>query len=327
MSFLNSGRKIVIIGILAVSIGGAVYTVGKINPTLLERSVGSVITPLQSFCYGVRDFVYGKADYFKGISQLQNENNELKDELLLARVETNRLQSVEKENKELYSLLNMKSYYTDYDVAGAKIIARDSSNWSSTFLIDLGSDDGIEKNMPVISSNGLVGKISQCSAGYSRVTTLMDSTDSISAQITRTNETAYITGDTSNNNLCKIKPKGDDFDILEGDEIITSNLSDIYPQGIMIGRVTSVPASDDESSEPYAYVEPAVDIDHIENVLVLRTKKNNTSSTGEVQTEQTTQIQTEEQTEKQTEKQKEKETKKDDIPAIALEPASENTDN
>lgn len=267
MDFYNSGKKIVITAIIAASIGGAIFTVNKANPTLLEKTVGAAAAPVQKFTFRTKDWFVDKLDYFKGISALQEENRQLKDELLTARAESNRLRNVESKNKDLYRLLDMADQFGIPQTIGANVIARDTGNWNKTFIIDKGSKDGLEKNMPVIAADGLVGKINKCGAHYAQVISIINDTDSVSAKSARTNDVGYVTGSTGSESSCVIRFIDESADFMVGDEIITSNLSEIYPEGIAVGKITGM--STDKYSENTAALEPAVDFGHLENVIVI----------------------------------------------------------
>ncbi len=122
--------------------------------------------------------------------------------------------------------------------------------------------------MVVLSSNGLVGKISEAGYNYSKVVSIIDDTDSVSSQNTRTEDIGFVRGDLTNKGICIMEYIDNEAEIIEGDEIITSHLSNIYPPGLTIGYVKEI-YSDLNTLTKYAVVEPIVDFKNLETVLVI----------------------------------------------------------
>ena len=130
--------------------------------------------------------------------------------------------------------------------------------------------DDIEANMPVISEGGLVGRVVKSSATYSNVYSILDSRSSVSAQSLRTGDLGVVTGDHElmEQGLCKMEYIDSDAEIMEGDEIVTSNLSEYYPAGISIGYVREI-HKDENGLTKYAVIEPTADLKHLDTLLVI----------------------------------------------------------
>ncbi len=267
---MNRNFKIVITSLAIASLGCAGFSYNRKAPTFIENSYGSVITPLQSFNSGIFDWFGNIAGYFKGISNLNVENRELKEDLLEARAELNRLKLVESENIQLEALVKLQQDYSQYSTIGAKVIAKDPGNWFDTFIINKGTNYGLEKNMVVMNEDGLVGKISECGYNYSKVVSIIDDSDAVSAESLRTNDIGYVVADFSGDARCKMQYSDKNSDILVGDEIVTSHLSEIFPEGISIGHVSKLTV-DSQTSMQYAIIEPSVDFSKLKYVLVLDT--------------------------------------------------------
>ena len=184
----------------------------------------------------------------------------------------------EQENKKLSELLDIKQKYREYDTEGASVIAKDTGVWYDSFLIDKGETDGLENNMAVINAGGLIGRVVKTSAVYSNVYSILDSRSSVSAQSLRTGDLGVVTGDYElmEQGLCKMEYIDSDAEIMEGDEIITSNLSEVYPPGIVIGYVKEI-HQDENGLTKYAVIEPKADLKHLDTVLVI---KNNIDKTA-----------------------------------------------
>lgn len=264
----NNSKKLLGALITVFCILAALFTVDRVRPTFLEENFGFVMMPLHSFATNAADWVADKANYFKDINRLKEENRDLKEQLLLQSAKLSQMEYIKAENERLSSLLQMDNKYADFPTVGAKVIAKDPGNWYNTFVIDKGSDDGLAKDMAVLSGDGLVGRIKECGRNYSKVIAIIDDSNAITGQNIRTEDIGYITGDLSNKGKCKMEYIDFDAEIIEGDEIVTSNLSSMFPPGLKIGYVKSVSA-DNNGVTKYAKIEPAADFQHMENVLVI----------------------------------------------------------
>lgn len=267
---MNRKFKIVLVSLAIASLGCAGFSHDRKAPTFIENSYGYVITPLQSFNSSIFDWFGNIAKYFKSINSLDAENKELKENLLEARAELNRLKLVESENIQLEALVKLQQDYSQYSTIGAKIVAKDPGNWFDTFIINKGTNYGLEKNMVVMSEDGLVGKISECGYNYSKVVSIINDSDAVSAESLRTNDIGYVVADFSGESKCKMQYSDKNADILVGDEIVTSHLSEIFPEGISIGHVSKLTV-DSQTSIQYAIIEPSVDFSKLKYVLVLDT--------------------------------------------------------
>ncbi|MBR1444560.1 MAG: rod shape-determining protein MreC [Firmicutes bacterium] len=271
MDFLYKYRKVIFVVILLLCVAAGIYSVNRTNPTFAENTFGFVITPVQGFITNVSSWFGSKFNVITHISEIEEENKTLKVQLAAKEEEIHRLNLISDENEKLTKLLSTSTKYSDYPKLTANIIAKDPGNWYNLFTIDKGTNDGIEKNMAVISSGGLVGRVMECGFNYSKVISIIDDTDSVSAKSIRTDDIGFVKGDLSKRGTCRMEYIDNDAEIIEGDEIITSHLSEIYPPGITIGYVTDV--EDDKSSlSKYASIETAVDFKHLETVFVITEK-------------------------------------------------------
>lgn len=265
---MSKTHKTIIIVLILVSIVLAVFSINRKTPTLIENGVGTVAKPIMEANTDALNWVDRIFKYFSDKKGLIDENTKLKEELMAARSELNRLNLIESENEEMSALLKMQTRYTQYETTGAQVIAKNPGNWYTTFTINKGTKDGMQKNMVVINGDGLVGKISECGFNYSKVISIIDASDAVSAQSVRTGDIGYITANYQQEGYCRMQYSDDTMDILVGDELVTSHLSEIFPQGITIGYVRNL-SSDENSLAKYATIEPAVDFTEINYVLVI----------------------------------------------------------
>ena len=274
MKRFNENKKGLGALVIIFCLAAAVLTVDRAKPTFIENTFGFIIVPLQSFSTSTADWFEDKANYFKDINRLKQENSELKEQILLQNAKLSQMEYLKNENDKLTSLLQMDNKYTDFSTVGAKIIAKDPGNWYNNFVIDKGSEDGLKKNMAVLSGEGLVGRILECGSHYSKVTAIIDDSNAISGQSIRTEDIGYVKGDLSDMGSCRMEYINFDAEIIEGDEIVTSNLSTMFPPGLKIGYVKSV-QTDTNGLTKYAKIEPTADFQHLENVLVINEEFGN----------------------------------------------------
>ncbi|HOA81157.1 MAG TPA: rod shape-determining protein MreC, partial [Defluviitaleaceae bacterium] len=214
-------------------------------------------------------------NFIKNIKNLEKQNAELSKKVDELSYENKILQQYKDENTRLRKLLDLDKKYADYPKIGAEIIGKDPGNWYNVFLIDKGSNDGLEVDMVVLSGNGLVGHIIEVAPNYSKVLAIIDDRNAVSSKVLRTGDLGIVKGDLSllNQGLCRMEYVDAEADIIVGDEIVTSNLSDIYPPGIMIGTVKEI-ETESHGLTKYALIEPVVDFKHLEEVLVINMKWN-----------------------------------------------------
>lgn len=265
---MSNTQKTIIVVLVLVCIVLAILSIDRSSPTIIENGVGTTISSVQQANTHSMNFIEKVGKYFSNKQNLINENTKLKNDLLSSSAQLNRLNLVESENIELSKLLGMKERYTQYSTIGAQIIAKDPGNWYKNFTIDKGTADGLEKNMVVINGDGLVGRISECGYNYSKVISIINDSDAVSAQSVRTGDIGYITANFQQEGYCRMQYSEDNMDILAGDELVTSHLSEVFPQGITIGYVRNL-SSSENSLVKYATIEPSVDFSNIKYVLVI----------------------------------------------------------
>lgn len=272
MKFLKKNKKIFITFFIILCIALGMFSFNRLSPSLFEKSLGFIITPMQDAISSSTTWIKQKFDILSDLKRLTNENETLKLELELKTQEINRLKQLERENQKLSKLLDTSSRYSEYSTITSNIIAKDPSNMYESFVIDKGEKDGIKKNMVVLAFGGLVGKVEEAGQTYAKVSSIINGTYSVSSKTVRTDDEGFVKGDISNKGTCKMEYIDKDADIKEGDEIVTSHLSNIYPAGITIGYVTSVSLDSDNKLSKTAIIKPSVDFKHLEKVLVINNK-------------------------------------------------------
>lgn len=274
MKGIKKYKKIFIYLIVVIAIILGVITLNRTNHTFFEQTIGIILKPIQKFTTSSVEWIQGKFEYFSKFKMLEEENETLKMEIDLKEQEIKRLKQLEIENEKLSNLLNTSSKYREYPKITADIIAKDPGNWYKNFVIDKGEKDGIKKNMVVLAAGGLVGKVEEVGYNYAKVSSIINGTYSVSAKSIRTDDEGFVKGDLSKDGICKMQYIDKEAEIKEGDEIITSHLSEIYPAGITIGYVKKIYLEEKTKLSKTAIIEPVVDFKHLEKVLIINTNSD-----------------------------------------------------
>ncbi|WP_079546029.1 rod shape-determining protein MreC [Christensenella massiliensis] len=232
---------------------------------------GTVFAPVQNFFYQISSNIGGFFDGLVNQDERAQENEELQNELEVFKSKSREYEELKKENERLAELLEYKQENTDQELALARITGKNPGNWFDVFTIDLGRADGIKENMPVITADGLVGRIEEVGLYSSKVMAIIDSRSSVSSIMERSREEAVVKGAVSSNSLddsLYISFLPLNADITVGDKIITSGYDGIYPKGFLIGEVAE--SSNTETEGKNVQIEPAVDFRRLEEVFVVK---------------------------------------------------------
>ena len=191
-------------------------------------------------------------------------------------IQKNKNESLEKEIEELKKELELKSTLTEYEIENATITSRNKSYWFNTISIDKGSHSGIKKDQAVITSNGLIGKISKVSYFSSEIK-LLTSDDinfkvSISIKVNGEDNYAILNGYDNKKNLFILRGIDKNANINVGDQVLTSGLGGVFPSGIYIGKIESI-VNDKYDLSKTAYIKSNQDFNNIHYVTVLKEKK------------------------------------------------------
>ena len=241
----------------------------KYNISMLS-SVADIITyPFKKSIYFLTEQVSEVTGYFKNVEDLIRENEELKTQNDRLLYQNTMLEQYKSENEGLKEILSLKQRYQEYPTLGANVIAKDISNWYKSFNIDKGLIQGIKEEDVLLSGGGLAGHITKVDPLTSTAISIIDDRSSISVKVVRTGDTGILRGDIelAEKGLCRLEIDIES-EVVKGDQIITSHLSDIYPPGIPIGTVEEVTTGKNGLTQ-YAYIKPFVDFKHLENVLVI----------------------------------------------------------
>ncbi len=234
----------------------------------IENAVSAVVMPVQNGLTYLKNKVTGNHTFFEDVSKLQQENEELKNKNAELEKSLREFEIVKNENATLKEYLNLSEQYGNYETKAAYIINKDFSNYSNIFVINVGKKDGIEPNMTVISEKGLVGYIISTTDNTSKVQTIIDTASTVSALLSSSKDSLICKGTLEESGVLKASYIPTTATLVQGDKIETSGMGGIYPKGIYIGTIKKVVATNN-IADRYAIIEPAVDFDKVDTVLVI----------------------------------------------------------
>lgn len=241
----------------------------------LNNLAGKVIVPFQQGIGNLGKWLSNRSEELVQIRRLLDENERLKAEVAALTEENTLLQQDKYELNNLRALLELDKQYAEYRKTGARIIARDSGNWYSSFLIDKGSDDGLATDMNVIAGGGLVGRITSVGPNWARVTSIISDNSNVSGMTLSTQDNLIVSGDLklmAEGNIRFSQLVDSRNLVAEGDKVVTSNISDKYLPNILIGYVNSIDR-DANNLTKSGLLTPAVDFEHLEEVLIITDRK------------------------------------------------------
>lgn len=242
----------------------------------VKNAVATVVVPVQDGMNSVGKWMAGKSDTLKELSDVMSENKKLKKQIEKLKEENTALLLNNNKVEDLQKLLELDNKYSTYNKVAASVISKEPGNWFSSFTINKGSKDGIKVDMNVIGNGGLIGIVTAVGKNYSTVRTIIDDSSNVSAQFSTTSDTCIIEGDLKliNDGILYISNIKKDVKIADGDMVVTSNISDKFLPGIMIGYVKDI-SNDSNNLTKSGHITPIADFAHIEDVLVITDLKTN----------------------------------------------------
>ncbi|MBR0163787.1 MAG: rod shape-determining protein MreC [Lachnospiraceae bacterium] len=243
----------------------------RIFSGVFNTVAGIIVTPFQRGVTTIAVWIGDQAQRLDNISRLQEEVSALQEQVDTLTTDNTALQQNQYELAQLRILYNLDAQYEDYVKTGARIIAKDAGNWFHSFIIDKGYNDGLAIDMNVLAGSGLVGRIVDIGPDWARVQSVIADNSSISGMVLSTADNLIVDGDLEmyNEGLIRFSKLTDNAGrVTIGEKIVTSNVSDKYLPGILIGYITTI-ENDANNLTKSGTLTPAVDFEHLETVLVI----------------------------------------------------------
>ncbi|MDR4948743.1 rod shape-determining protein MreC [Neobacillus cucumis] len=280
--FMNKRLILLLVSIivLVALIGFSLRERSKL--TWPEQFIKDTTGWVQSLVSKPTNYVAGFFENLQDLTTTYQENKELKSRVEnLASLEA-QVQELKQDNQDLRAVLGEKKTLRDYEPLPATVIGRNPDRWHEMIIIDKGKLSGVKKDMAVVTANGLIGKVKSVTQFSSTVQLLssMDPKNRISAIVQgKTNVYGLVEGYDSEKKLLQVKAIPAGADIQKGQTVITSGLGDVFPKGLMIGKVVEV-KQDQYGLNLTALVKPGADFYDIKTVIVTKRSMATASDTS-----------------------------------------------
>ncbi len=264
-------KKIIVLFSSVTAVAAAVVILSRLGNNPVSNAVNTILTPCESAVAYVVHPVQKFSAFLKNARSFQKENEQLRLELETVKKENKSAEEYKRENTRLKKLLQLTDDLETCETVPAKIIAYEPNNWFYTLTINKGTRNGIQVSDVVITDAGVVGQVCEVGFNWAKVSTLLDSNQSLGIKLSRTGDVGLVEGDVQllKNRECRLSYISKNSTIITGDLLETSGLGGIYPAGLSVGKVVSV-ETDNTGELTEAIVKPSVDFDSLYEVLVVK---------------------------------------------------------
>ena len=241
-----------------------------------------IVIPFQDGVSKAGEWLIKREQLVSDIKELQKENEALRQENEELSVTNNALLQEKHELTELRNLYQLDQTYADFPKTGCRIIAKENGSWYHSFVIDKGSEDGLSVDMNVLADGGLVGRITYIGRHWSRVQAVIDDNSNVSATVLSSQKNLIVSGNLTlyEEGTISFSELADPDDLVKvGDSVVTSNISDKYLPGILIGYISEI-QTDPNNLTKSGRITPAVDFSRLDTVLVIQKLKQTAEDDG-----------------------------------------------
>ncbi len=283
-SFLSRNRNpLVLLAVVLAQLLGLAVQVRR--PTadnsghqtrLVRYWVVSLMSPFERAFLFVGHGVSHTWDGYVDLRHVRAQNQQLQAELNRMRLEQSSLAEDARQDIRLQKLLGFQQNYISKTVAG-HVIGTSGTDLSRVVYIDKGFDSGIRTDMPVITPDGVVGKIRAVFPHTAQVLEINDQTSGLGVVLTRTRLRGILRGTTDGRTeITDILP---DERIQPGEQVITSGGDQVYPSGLPVGVVERIVPDPEQNSDVALLIKPAVNLSRLDEVLVITQTQSSIPST------------------------------------------------
>lgn len=267
------------VALLVSIVPGVLCAMGQ--GSYIRSAIITVASPFRWAFTKAGEGLSGFSLYFRTLEELRDENAALRAELEAYRNQVYDAELIVEENDFLSDYLGIKEEHVDFLFENATVVGREATNYRSVLTLSKGTLHGIEVNMPVITEKGLLGRITEVGSTWSKAEVITESSFAVGAYIERSGALGVVEGtyELRSEGICQMIYIEPDSDIRVGDKVISSGIGEVYPRGLMIGKVTKVEV-DERTRTLTATVEPATDLESISKVMIV-TEYEITSERGE----------------------------------------------
>ena len=266
------GLRLLALVIAIALLFGVTTALGNGEANGAEDMAGDVRSPFQKVAQALVSRVEGFYGYLFSYDMLVQENENLRAQIAELEKQVRENAQAKEENVKLRELLNLSQKHSDFVFESAKVVGWNASNWASTFTISKGVESGLEVGDAVVTEYGvLVGTVSEVGTNWSTVDTVVDIGTSIGVLVGTEETSAMLLGDYTlmSSQYMKISFVAESGQVITGDVVVTSGAGGAYPQGLILGTVSSVHTEAAGQIE-YAVVEPFTDLNALNQVFVIK---------------------------------------------------------
>ncbi len=249
---------LVVAGVLALALSGSLGFVSSgFNAFLVSAQ-----TWISTRFVAIQDFLTVPRD----VAALRQRNAELEAEVARLQAQVVQLQSQVADTQALAALVNFSRSNPESAYTAATVIGRDPSPFLRYIIIDKGSNQGLRRGMPVVTDQGLVGRVDAVIGSAARVQLITDPASAVNVRLERADREAVLTGTLAGDLTLDLVPQ--DISLELGDVVLTSGLGGSYPPDLIIGQVVTVRRRDSDLFQQ-AFIQPVVDFAQLKIVLVI----------------------------------------------------------
>jgi rod shape-determining protein MreC len=249
---------LVVGGIMALALGGYFSSASNV----FTGSLVNLQAWFSARFVAVQDFLTSPRD----VASLRQRNLELEGEVAELQAQVIQLQQEVGKTQILAALVDFEQANPENKYLSAAVIGRDPSPFLHYVMINRGSNDGILRGMPVVTNQGLIGRVDAVIADASRIQLITDPASSVNVRLQNAKTEASLVGSVTGDVTLQLIPQ--DINVQEGDLVLTSGLGGGYPPDLIIGQVGNVRSHDFDLFKQ-ATVQPVVDFNRLEVVLVI----------------------------------------------------------
>ena len=266
------GLRLVALVVAVALLFGITTALGDGKANGAEDTAADVRTPFQKVAQALVSRVEGFYGYLFSYDMLVQDNENLRAHIAELEKQVRENAHAKEENVKLRELLNLSQKHSDFVFESAKVVSWNASNWASTFTISKGVEAGLEVGDAVVTEYGvLVGTVSEVGTNWSTVDTVVDIGTNIGVLVGAEETSAMLLGDYTlmSSQYMKISFVAESGQVITGDIVVTSGAGGAYPQGLILGTVSSVHTEAAGQIE-YAVVEPFTDLNALNQIFVVK---------------------------------------------------------
>ncbi len=269
--FLRSGSFKMLAVIAAVVFLGVICAAVSHNASSpFTSAIGTFFSPLQKLSAAISDNLNDVSASFTSSAVYKAENDELRKELEEYRKKLADYDDMKKKVDAYEEFYGIKQKNPDFEFSYGSVISKDAADVYESFVLNIGSKDGVAVGDPVIYGEYVVGIVKKVNFSTCVVYSVLDPRVNIGAFESGTREYGYVSGDEElyNRGLCKLYGLDSSTSIVSGGIVCTSGAGGVFPDGLIIGEVTAV-KNDDVSASYYAEIKPFAETSKISDVFVI----------------------------------------------------------